>query len=84
MCSEGILTLNELFTASIDEYIYFRAYLVSGSQLQTWSFSYLVRFVPKKKERKKKRLSNKTDHSSFLTILRFFFLLFFYNFANIP
>ena len=52
MCSEGILTLKELFTASLDGYIYYRAYLVSGRQVQTWSFFCLVPFAQKKKKKR--------------------------------
>ena len=51
MCSEGILTLKELSAASLDGYIYYRAYLVSGRQVQTWSFFYLVPFAQKKKKK---------------------------------
>ena len=52
MCSEGILTLKEVSIASLDGYIYYRAYLVSGRQVQTWSFFYLVPFAQKKKEKR--------------------------------
>ena len=51
MCSEGILTLKELSTASLDGYIYYRASLVSGRQVQTWSFSHLVRYAQKEKKK---------------------------------
>ena len=61
MCSEGILTLKELFTASLDGYIYYRAYLVSGRQVQTWSFFCLVPFAQKKR---KKGIMNRKDRSS--------------------
>lgn len=77
MCSEGILILKELFTASLDGYIFAP---ISSRVVSYKRGHFLILYVSLRL-----RLSNKTDHSSFLTILRFLFLcFFFYNFANIP
>ena len=62
MCSEGILTLKELSTASLDGYIYIIAPISSRAvKYKRGHFFILYRLL---KKRKKKGIMNRKDHSS--------------------
>ena len=76
MCSEGMLTLKDLFTSEVDGYnIFWRLSRLGPSVTNARSaLSNLVRFTQKINN----VVSNQTDHSSFLKILRFLFLLLFF------